>query len=425
MVVKAAATALREHPRVNGAYRDGKFELYERVNIGVAVAAQDALVVPTVFDADRKSLGQIARDARAVAEKVRDKTITPPELSGATFTVSNLGMFGIEQFTAIINPPQAAILTVGALAKRPAVDDTRPHRGPRPDAAVARLRPPHPLRRRRRAVPGARQGAARAAAVAGALARAMIRGYSRRLWLSRIARPRMPATLDEEIIAAQEQGVISTLTDAARIERIRASCRWASTRSPTSARPPRSSARPAPRPTTPSTRSPARPRASSARPASRSSPAAARAPWRPPTAARRDAGALSIGLNIELPFEQGLNPYCDIGLEFHYFFTRKIMFVRYASGFVVFPGGFGTLDETFEALTLIQTGKIRHFPVVLVGSDYWGGLVDWIRERLLAEGKISPADLDLLYVTDDPLEVRDRLMSAAHRQARTSVRSVP
>jgi pyruvate dehydrogenase E2 component (dihydrolipoamide acetyltransferase) len=124
MVVKAAATALREHPRVNGAYRDGKWELYERVNIGVAVAAEDALVVPTVFDADRKSLGQIARDARAVAEKVRDRSITPPELSGATFTVSNLGMFGIEQFTAIINPPQAAILTVGALAKRPAVDDT-------------------------------------------------------------------------------------------------------------------------------------------------------------------------------------------------------------------------------------------------------------------------------------------------------------
>jgi pyruvate dehydrogenase E2 component (dihydrolipoamide acetyltransferase) len=124
MVVKAAATALTEHPRVNGAYRDGKFELYERVNIGVAVAAQDALVVPTVFDADKKSLGQIARDARAVAEKVRDKTITPPELSGATFTVSNLGMFGIELFTAIINPPQAAILTVGKLAKQPAVDDT-------------------------------------------------------------------------------------------------------------------------------------------------------------------------------------------------------------------------------------------------------------------------------------------------------------
>jgi len=123
MVVKAAATALKEHPRVNGAYRDGKFELYENVNIGVAVAAQDALVVPTVFNADQKSLGQISKDARAVIEKVRDKTVTPPELSGGTFTVSNLGMFGIEFFTAIINPPQASILTVGKLEKRPAVDD--------------------------------------------------------------------------------------------------------------------------------------------------------------------------------------------------------------------------------------------------------------------------------------------------------------
>jgi pyruvate dehydrogenase E2 component (dihydrolipoamide acetyltransferase) len=123
MVVKAAASALREHPRVNGAYRDGKFELYDRVNIGIAVAAMDALVVPTVFDADKKSLGQIARDARAVIGKVKDKTVTPPELSGGTFTVSNLGMFGIEHFTAIINPPQAAILTVGKLDKQPAVDD--------------------------------------------------------------------------------------------------------------------------------------------------------------------------------------------------------------------------------------------------------------------------------------------------------------
>jgi len=123
MVVKAAANCLREFPRVNGAYRDGKFELYENVNVGIAVAAQDALVVPTVFDADEKSLGQIARDARQVIEKVKEKTVTPPELSGGTFTVSNLGMFGIEQFTAIINPPQAAILTVGKLAKQPAVDD--------------------------------------------------------------------------------------------------------------------------------------------------------------------------------------------------------------------------------------------------------------------------------------------------------------
>ncbi len=123
MVVKASANALREHPRVNGAYRDGKFELYDRVNVGIAVAAMDALVVPTVFDADKKSLGQIARDARAVIGKVKEKTVTPPELSGGTFTVSNLGMFGIEHFTAIINPPQAAILTVGKLDKQPAVDD--------------------------------------------------------------------------------------------------------------------------------------------------------------------------------------------------------------------------------------------------------------------------------------------------------------
>jgi uncharacterized protein (TIGR00730 family) len=141
--------------------------------------------------------------------------------------------------------------------------------------------------------------------------------------------------------------------------------------------------------------------------------------------AAREAGTLSIGLGIELPFEQAMNEYLDIALEFHYFFARKVMFVRYASGFVVFPGGFGTLDELFESLTLIQTGKIRNFPVILVGSDYWCDLIDWLRDRVAAEGKISPGDLDLLTVTDDPLEVRDRLMAAAHRQARTSPRSVP
>jgi len=123
MVVKAAALALRDHPKVNGAYRDGTFELYPRVNVGVAVAAQDALVVPVVRDADEKSLGEIARRARALIDKVREGTITPPELSGATFTVSNLGMYGIERFTAIINPPQAAILSVGALMKKAVVDD--------------------------------------------------------------------------------------------------------------------------------------------------------------------------------------------------------------------------------------------------------------------------------------------------------------
>jgi pyruvate dehydrogenase E2 component (dihydrolipoamide acetyltransferase) len=108
---------------VNGAYRDGQFELYSRVNVGVAVAAQDALVVPTVFDADKKSLGEIARNVRDLAEKVRDGKITPPELGGGTFTVSNLGMYGIDSFTAVINPPQAAILAVGALKKRAVVDE--------------------------------------------------------------------------------------------------------------------------------------------------------------------------------------------------------------------------------------------------------------------------------------------------------------
>jgi pyruvate dehydrogenase E2 component (dihydrolipoamide acetyltransferase) len=122
-VVKAAALALRDFPRANGAYRDGKFELYSRVNVGVAVAGQDALVVPTVFDADSKSLGQIAADSRALAERVRAGAITPPELSSGTFTVSNLGMYGIQSFSAVINPPQAAILAVGAMAPTPVVRD--------------------------------------------------------------------------------------------------------------------------------------------------------------------------------------------------------------------------------------------------------------------------------------------------------------
>jgi uncharacterized protein (TIGR00730 family) len=130
----------------------------------------------------------------------------------------------------------------------------------------------------------------------------------------------------------------------------------------------------------------------------------------------RDAGARSIGLNIELPFEQGMNPYVDVGLEFHYFFTRKLMFVRYACGFVVFPGGFGTLDELFEAVTLVQTGKARHFPAVLVGTEYWGGLLSWLREEPLAEGKLAQADLDLLHVCDDPAEVVSAAVAGALAQ---------
>jgi pyruvate dehydrogenase E2 component (dihydrolipoamide acetyltransferase) len=123
MVVKACALALVEFPRANGSYKDGRFELYSRVNVGVAVAAQDALVVPTVFDADRKGLRQIATDSRALAAKVRDGSITPPELSGGTFTVSNLGMFGVTNFSAVINSPQAGILAVGSIEEKPAVRD--------------------------------------------------------------------------------------------------------------------------------------------------------------------------------------------------------------------------------------------------------------------------------------------------------------
>ncbi|TSD98317.1 TIGR00730 family Rossman fold protein [Gordonia rubripertincta] len=115
-----------------------------------------------------------------------------------------------------------------------------------------------------------------------------------------------------------------------------------------------------------------------------------------------EAGAQSIGLNIELPFEQGLNPWVDLGMNFRYFFVRKTMFVKYAQAFVCLPGGMGTLDELFEALTLVQTKKVVRFPIVLVGSDFWGGLLDWMRDVLAARGMISPEDLDLLTVVDDP-----------------------
>jgi uncharacterized protein (TIGR00730 family) len=230
--------------------------------------------------------------------------------------------------------------------------------------------------------------------------------------------PREPRTLDEEIIAAQEAAVRSTLSDEDRVDRIAEELRtgfdslagvgaaasfFGSARTP-----------------------PDDPDYKLARETARivgesglavitgGGPGIMEAANR----GAKDAGALSVGLNIELPFEQGGNPHCDIALEFHYFFARKIMFVRYASGFVVFPGGFGTMDELWEALTLIQTEKITEFPVILVGTDYWRGLVDWVTERMLSEGNISPADLELLTLTDDPLEVRDLLMSAAHRQAR-------
>jgi uncharacterized protein (TIGR00730 family) len=131
-----------------------------------------------------------------------------------------------------------------------------------------------------------------------------------------------------------------------------------------------------------------------------------------------EAGGVSVGLGIELPFEQGLNDYIDIGIEFRYFFVRKTMFVKYSQAFVVLPGGFGTLDELFEALTLVQTRKVTRFPVVLLGTEYWGGLYDWIRERLVGEGKISPEDVNLLALTDSVEETVDIIVRAAEQRRR-------
>ncbi len=114
-----------------------------------------------------------------------------------------------------------------------------------------------------------------------------------------------------------------------------------------------------------------------------------------------ECGGVSVGLGIELPHEQGMNDWVDLGINFRYFFVRKTMFVKYSQGFVVLPGGFGTMDELFEALTLAQTGKVTSFPIVLFGTAYWGGLIDWLRDTMQADGKISPGDIDMLHVTDD------------------------
>ena len=231
-------------------------------------------------------------------------------------------------------------------------------------------------------------------------------------------RPRRPATLDEELLGAELRSIVSTQSDAARLQRIQAELAMgfdalakvgAAVSIFGSARTPED-----------------HPEYELARAVARTlgeagfSIITGGGPGIMAAANRgaRDSGAHSIGLNIDLPFEASMNTYVDLPLQFHYFFTRKVMFVRYASSFVVFPGGFGTLDELFEALTLIQTGKIRYFPVLLVGTAYWQGLVDWIRERLAGEGKISPGDLDLFQVTDEPARVLEVVRSAAHRQAR-------
>jgi uncharacterized protein (TIGR00730 family) len=125
-----------------------------------------------------------------------------------------------------------------------------------------------------------------------------------------------------------------------------------------------------------------------------------------------EAGGLSVGLGIELPFEQRLNDWCEIGVDFRYFFARKTMFVKYAQAFVVLPGGFGTMDELFESLTLVQTKKVTQFPVVLMGTAYWRGLVDWLRDAMRADGKIGPEDLDLIHLTDDVDDVVAHIRAA-------------
>jgi uncharacterized protein (TIGR00730 family) len=135
-------------------------------------------------------------------------------------------------------------------------------------------------------------------------------------------------------------------------------------------------------------------------------------------------GGQSVGCNIELPFEQGMNEFVDVSINFRYFFVRKTMFVKYAEAFIIFPGGFGTMDELFEALTLIQTGKVRDFPVVLFGTEYWQGLLDWMRDRMLADGKIVAKDLDMLIVTDSPEEATHVVVSCYEENcARAAARS--
>jgi uncharacterized protein (TIGR00730 family) len=135
----------------------------------------------------------------------------------------------------------------------------------------------------------------------------------------------------------------------------------------------------------------------------------------------QEGGGLSVGCNIELPHEQDLNDYVDLGVAFRYFFARKTMFVKYADGFVIMPGGFGTMDELFEAVTLIQTGKIEHFPIILVGTAFFGGLIDWMRVRLVGDGMIEAADVDLVVVTDDPDEVVEIMKRASRRRGEDAV----
>jgi uncharacterized protein (TIGR00730 family) len=230
--------------------------------------------------------------------------------------------------------------------------------------------------------------------------------------------PRQPRTLDEELLEAETSAIFSELTDAQRVLRIQDELRAGFTALSRigkavsifgSARTPRD-----------------HPRYQAAREMARTLGHAGFAiitgggPGIMEAANRgaRDAGVPSVGLGIDLPHEQGVNEWVDLELDFHYFFARKVMFVRYASGFIVYPGGFGTLDELFEAATLRQTEKIRYFPIVLMGSEYWGGLVDWLRGSVLGEGNIGSSDVSTLEVCDDPSPVLDILQTVDHRRPR-------
>src|SRR5215208_1343320 len=218
----------------------------------------------------------------------------------------------------------------------------------------------------------------------------------------RVSAPRHPRSSDEELLEAETSAILAELTDAQRLLRIQDELRNGFSELASigkavsifgSARTPRSD-----------------PRYEQARALARRlgeegfSIITGGGPGIMEAANRgaRDAGVPSVGLGIELPHEQGMNEWVDLSLNFHYFFTRKVMFVRYASGFVVFPGGFGTFDELFEAATLRQTQKIRYFPIVLVDSGYWEGLVSWLRGSMLADGYINEPDLDAVAVCDDP-----------------------
>jgi uncharacterized protein (TIGR00730 family) len=232
------------------------------------------------------------------------------------------------------------------------------------------------------------------------------------------SRPRQPTSSDEELLEAETTAIVSELSDRTRVDRIRAELEAGfealahvgkAVSIFGSARTPRD-----------------HPEYEHARRLARTLGAHGYAiitgggPGIMEAANRgaREAGVPSIGLDIELPHEQAMNGWVDLGLSFHYFFARKVMFVRYASAFVVFPGGFGTLDELFEAATLRQTEKIRHFPIVLVGSRYWSGLLDWLRDVALREGKIAPRDVEHLVVVDESERVIPIVEAVEHRRPR-------